>query len=122
MRRTFRRRGHLEPGAGFGLRFQDPLQFRRTAQVVHITNPTGNFLLAEQLLAAANATPQGRARLALANLFGDLPGWFNPASPEPAANDFASQAANQFLWAQQVDFPFIFAFRAELEFRAGGNP
>jgi alpha-beta hydrolase superfamily lysophospholipase len=91
-------------------------------QVVHITNPTGNFLLAEQLLAAANATPQGRARLALANSFGDLPGWFNPASPEPAANDFASQAANQFLWAQQVDFPFIFAFRAELEFRAGGNP
>jgi hypothetical protein len=29
---------------------------------------------------------------------------------------------NQFLWAQQVDFPFIFAFRAELEARAQGNP
>jgi alpha-beta hydrolase superfamily lysophospholipase len=91
-------------------------------RVVHITNPTANFLLAEQLLAAANATPQGRARLALANSLGDLPGWFDPASPEPAPRDFASQAANQFLWAQQVDFPFIFAFRAELEFRAGGNP
>ena len=91
-------------------------------QVVHITNPTANFLLSEQLLAAANATPQGRARLALANALGDLPGWFDPASPEPAPRDFAAQAANQFLWAQQVDFPFIFAFRAELEFRAGGNP
>ena len=29
---------------------------------------------------------------------------------------------NQFLWAQLVDFPFIFAFRAELEARAQGNP
>lgn len=91
-------------------------------QVVHITNPSANLLLSEQILAAANATPQGRARLALANALGDLPGWFNPASPEPAPNDFAAQAANQFLWAQQVDFPFIFALRAELEFRAGGNP
>lgn len=91
-------------------------------QVVHISNPTANFLLSEQLLAAANATPQGRARLALANALGDLPGWFDPASPEPAPDDFAAQAANQFLWAKQVDFPFIFALRAELEFRAGGNP
>jgi alpha-beta hydrolase superfamily lysophospholipase len=91
-------------------------------QVVHISDPSGNFLLSEQLLAAANATPQGRARLALANALGDLPGWFDPASPEPAATDFAAQAANQFLWDKQLDFPFIFAFRAELEFRAGGNP
>lgn len=91
-------------------------------QVVHITNPTANFLLSEQLLAAANATPQGRARLALANALGDLPGWFDPASLEPAPDDFAAQAANQFLWAKNVDFPFIFALRAELEFRAGGNP
>jgi hypothetical protein len=28
---------------------------------------------------------------------------------------------NQFLWDQQIDFPFVFAFRAELEARAGGN-
>ena len=91
-------------------------------QVVHITSPAANFTLAETLLAAANATPQGRARLALANSFGDLPGWFDPASTEPAPDDFAAQAANQFLWAQQVDFPFVFALRAELEFRAGGNP
>ena len=53
---------------------------------------------------------------------GDTPGWFNPASPEPAEDDFASQEANQFLWSANVDFPFIFALRAELEFRAGGNP
>jgi hypothetical protein len=90
-------------------------------QLVNITNPTANLTLAEEILAAAQATPQGRARIALASAFGDTPGWFTPLSPEPAANDFASQEQNQFLWDQQVDFPFVFAFRAELEFRAGGN-
>ena len=90
-------------------------------QVVNIANPTANFQLSEFLLSQAQATPQGRARLALVAALSDVPGWFIPTSPEPAANDFASQEANQFLWDQQVDFPFIFAFRAELEARAGGN-
>jgi hypothetical protein len=90
-------------------------------QVVNITNPSANLTLAEEILAGAQATPQGRARIALASAFGDTPGWFTPLSSEPAANDFTSQEQNQFLWDQQVDFPFVFAFRAELEFRAGGN-
>jgi len=93
-----------------------------TLQVVHITNPTQNFISAEEALAAAQATPQGRARLALVAALGDLPGWFDPTSPEPARTDHASQEVNQFLWLQNVDIPFQFAFRAELEFRAGGNP
>lgn len=91
-------------------------------QVVNITNPLVNLNTAEAALATAQATPQGRARLALVSAFGDIPGWFTTGSPEPAANDYASREANQFLWAQQVDFPFVFAFRAELEARAGGNP
>jgi len=91
-------------------------------QVVHITNPTQNFLTAEAVLAAAQATPQGRARLALVAALGDLPGWYDPTSPQPARTDYASQEVNQFLWLQNVDIPFQFAFRAELEFRAGGNP
>ncbi|HEV7128973.1 MAG TPA: hypothetical protein VGN32_16195, partial [Ktedonobacterales bacterium] len=45
-----------------------------------------------------------------------------PGAPAPANDDFAAQELNQFLWAQNVDFPFQFAFRAELEGRAGGNP
>src|SRR6202046_1850662 len=90
-------------------------------QLVNITNPN-NLNLAEGILAAAQATPQGRARIALGAALADTPGWFTPLSPEPAANDFASQEQNQFLWDQQVDFPFVFAFRAELEARAGGNP
>jgi pimeloyl-ACP methyl ester carboxylesterase len=102
--------------------FKTFFNFGGPLQLVNITNPLGNLALSESLLAAAQATPQGRARIALAAALGDTPGWFNPASPEPAATDFASQEANQFLWFQQVDFPFIFALRAELEFRAGGNP
>jgi pimeloyl-ACP methyl ester carboxylesterase len=90
-------------------------------QLVHITDPGGNFTLSEELLAVAQSTPQGRARIALGAAIGDTPGWFLPTSPEPAATDFVSQEANQFTWDQQVDFPFVFAFRAELEARAGGN-
>jgi len=97
----------LAPGAGL--------------QVVNIADPPSNLALAEEVLGEAQATPQGRARIALVGALGDLPGWFLPLSPEPASDDFTSQEANQFTWDQQVDFPFAFAFRAELEARAGGN-
>ncbi len=93
-----------------------------SVQVVNITNPTANLTGAETAAAAAQQTPQGRARLALAAALADTPGWFTPLSPEPAANDFAGQETNQFKWDSQVTFPFVFAFRAELEARAGGNP
>ena len=93
-----------------------------SVQVVNITNPTANLTAAETAATTAQQTPQGRARLALAAALGDTPGWFTPLSPEPAPGDAAGQEANQFLWDTQVDFPFIFAFRAELEARAGGNP
>lgn len=91
-------------------------------QVVNIADPAANAALAELMLDVAQATPQGRARLALAHALANGPGWFVPDSPEPAASDFASQETNQFLWAQLVDVPFVFAFRAELEGRAQGNP
>jgi pimeloyl-ACP methyl ester carboxylesterase len=90
-------------------------------QVVNIANPVANLDLAEAVLAEAQGTPQGRARIALVGALGDLPGWFTPLSPEPAPTDFVGQEINQFLWDQQVDFPFAFAFRAELEARAQGN-
>jgi pimeloyl-ACP methyl ester carboxylesterase len=91
-------------------------------QLVNITTPGANFALSEQIIATAQATPQGRARIALAAAVGDLPGWFNAALPEPAATDYAAQEQNQFLWLSQVDGPFLFFLRAELEARAGGNP
>lgn len=91
-------------------------------QLVNITNPLGNLALSEGVVAAAQATPQGRARLALASALGDTPGWFDSASPEPAPTDFATREENQFDWFSQIDGPFIFDLRAELEARAGGNP
>jgi pimeloyl-ACP methyl ester carboxylesterase len=89
--------------------------------VVHITDPGGNLTEAENGAAAAQKTKQGRARMALVAALGDTPGWFTPLSPEPGPNNFTAQEANQFDWFSQVDGPFIFALRAELEARAGGN-
>lgn len=89
---------------------------------VHITDPSGNFATAQADIKAAQATPQGRARIALSSALGDLPGWFDPTSPEPAATDFTAQEQNQFLWQSQVDLAFAFFGRQELENRAGGNP
>jgi pimeloyl-ACP methyl ester carboxylesterase len=93
-----------------------------SVSIVNITNPLANLQGAEATAARAQQTPQGRARLALVSALADTPGWFTPLSPEPAANDYATQETNQFLWGSQVTFPFVFAFRAELEARAGGNP
>ncbi len=90
--------------------------------IVHITDPTGAFNQAKAILTSAQQTTQGRARIALAAALSDIPGWFNPASPEPASKDFTAQEQNQFLWENQVDFAFAFFARAELEARAGGNP
>jgi len=92
-------------------------------QLVNVTWPgQSNLLTAESILAAAQATPQGRAKLALAAAVGDLPGWFASASAEPASTDYTTQEANQFAWISQVDGPFVFWLRGELEARAGGNP
>jgi pimeloyl-ACP methyl ester carboxylesterase len=90
-------------------------------QVVNITDPM-NLTNAEIALATAQATAQGQARIALVAALGDTPGWYDPTSPEPSPTDYTDQEANQFEWMENVDFPFAFDFRAELEARAGGNP
>lgn len=91
-------------------------------QIVHITDPNGNFTQAESILTAAQGTAQGKARIALLSALGDIPGWFDPASPEPSKTDYATQEVNQYDWESQVDFIFAFFARAELEARANGNP
>ncbi|MGD0602123.1 MAG: prolyl oligopeptidase family serine peptidase [Streptosporangiaceae bacterium] len=93
-----------------------------SVQVTGITNPTANLANAEAAIAKAQQTATGRARLALVAALSDTPGWFTPLSAEPAATDYAAQEQNQYLWDTEVTFPFIFAFRADLEAKAGGNP
>jgi hypothetical protein len=90
-------------------------------QLVHITDPAGNLALARQALAAAQATAAGRARIALVAALNNTPGWADPTAPEPAPDDHTAQQLNQYANLNGT-FAFPFAFRAELEARAGGNP
>ncbi len=90
-------------------------------QLVNITDPTANAKLAADLMAIASQTPAGKARIALMAALADIPGWFLPTQPEPGPTDYAAQVAAQIQWESRVDFPFAFAYRAELEKRAGGN-
>jgi pimeloyl-ACP methyl ester carboxylesterase len=91
-------------------------------QLTHISDPGANGQLAAQLFNTAKATPDGRARLALVAALIDLPGWFDPRLPQPAATDYAALAQAQSDWESKVDFNFAFRYRTELEQRAGGNP
>jgi pimeloyl-ACP methyl ester carboxylesterase len=91
-------------------------------EIVKMTNPLADFQLAQQVLAAAQATPQGRARLGLVAALGDSPGWTDPTKPEPAPDDFATRLANQIGSIASLGIPFGFLARAELEARSGGNP
>lgn len=80
-----------------------------------------NFNKAITAFNTAQATPQGRARIALSSALADVPGWFDPATPEPAATDFATRELNQLAWDNNPDLFFGFFGRFELEMRAGGN-
>jgi pimeloyl-ACP methyl ester carboxylesterase len=102
--------------------FQQLVAQGTALQVVNITSPAANLQIAEQAAVAAQETPAGRARLALSAALADTPGWFTSLSAEPASTDYTAQEANQYLWATEVDFPFAFDFRANLEQDAGGNP
>jgi len=98
------------------------LQSLPLPKLVGITDPQANVAAALQMFNAQAATPAGQARIALAAALGDIPGWFDPTKPQPAATDYAAQEAAQASWLSRVDIPFQFEYRAELEQRAGGNP
>jgi pimeloyl-ACP methyl ester carboxylesterase len=58
--------------------FTTLLAFGTSLQLVNITDPNTNLLVAESILPSAQATPQGRARFALSAALSDTPGWFSP--------------------------------------------
>jgi hypothetical protein len=91
-------------------------------QLVDITAGDANLALATDLLHQAQATPAGRARLALAAAVGNIPGWHHPAAAEPAPDDFEARQRNQFAWFEEVGFLVYFLAREEVERQAGGNP
>jgi pimeloyl-ACP methyl ester carboxylesterase len=106
--------------AAFALRTL--LSPQSTISLVHIADPQANASSALGIENFAQDTVAGRARLALVAALADLPGWFDPVQPEPAATDYAAQQVQQYRWLSQVDLGFSFQYRAELERRAGGNP
>jgi pimeloyl-ACP methyl ester carboxylesterase len=90
-------------------------------ELVHITDWQANVARANAVVAAAQATPQGRARLALAAALFPLPDWWQVGTQRPAREDYEVRRQNQ-TQALQFQLAFIFGFRQEIEQRAGGNP
>jgi pimeloyl-ACP methyl ester carboxylesterase len=89
--------------------------------LVHITDPFAAIDTMRTALVAAQQTPEGRARIALAAAVADVPGWINADLPRPDPDDVATQQAAQFEHFQTL-LLFGLALRADVETRAGGNP
>jgi pimeloyl-ACP methyl ester carboxylesterase len=68
----------------------------------------------------AQQTAAGRARIALAAAYFQLPGWF-PGQPKPAPGDDAAQQVGQYLGLVQGLFLYETG-RFDVEQSAGGNP
>ncbi|CAL9607447.1 o-phthalyl amidase [Streptomyces sp. enrichment culture] len=71
---------------------------------------------------AAQRTPGGRARIALAAALHHIPGHNDPARPEPAPGDRAGRQAGQYAAVRALLQRPAFDWRQEAESRAGGNP
>jgi hypothetical protein len=74
-----------------------------------------------EVIADAQQTKDGRARLALAGALANIPGWFTVHHPAPTT--LADRLSQQLAW---VDMAYVFGKgatgREDLERRAGGNP
>ncbi|MBB3357150.1 MULTISPECIES: alpha/beta hydrolase [unclassified Novosphingobium] len=81
-----------------------------------VADDAANSMRVRDAVKAAMATPQGRARLALAGVLGGMPGWTAPDQPEPRADDADAQAANIAATFAMAVFPP----RHDQETRAGG--
>ncbi|MET9391216.1 prolyl oligopeptidase family serine peptidase [Streptomyces sp. NPDC006624] len=71
---------------------------------------------------AAQRTPGGRARIALAAALHHIPGHNDPAQPEPGPTDWTARQANQYTAVRGLLGLPAFSWRQEAESRAGGNP
>jgi pimeloyl-ACP methyl ester carboxylesterase len=89
--------------------------------IVNLSDADAAVAHARELLDQAQATTEGRARLALAAAIADVPGWYDPNSAPPATDDYAAQQANQFTWLRAVYLGNNLYTRSDLEQRAGGN-
>jgi hypothetical protein len=80
-----------------------------------------NIGILQTAVNAAQATPEGRAKIALAAAIGDFPGWAGADNPRPAPDDLDAQQAAQFQHMSEMAF-FGLALGADIEEKLGGNP
>ncbi|MEX3105733.1 MULTISPECIES: alpha/beta hydrolase [unclassified Streptomyces] len=69
---------------------------------------------------AAQKTPEGRARVALAAAFLNLPAWA-PGEDKPAPTDWGAQQEQQYAWFAQGILTFVEGGRYAVEQSVGGN-
>src|SRR5262245_65756283 len=93
-------------------------------EIVDITHPASNVAILLQVIAEAQATPEGRARIALASAVADVPGWFTLGSPEPPPDAYDIREREQYLWGTSTLLTTLVfgSIRKDVEARAGGNP
>ncbi|RYY36121.1 MAG: alpha/beta hydrolase, partial [Sphingomonadales bacterium] len=85
-------------------------------RLVDVDDDRANAKRVNEALAAAMATPAGRARVTLAGVLGGIPGWTSRDKPAPAATDYEAQA-------DEIGRSFamgIFLPRTDQEQRSGG--
>jgi len=85
-------------------------------ELTRVTDDRANGARAQKALDAAMATPEGRARVALAAVLAGLPGWTTQNGPEPAKEDVEAQVAEM----AKTFVAGVFLPRGDQERRAGG--
>jgi hypothetical protein len=94
-----------------------------TTPLVRLPDQAGAFASIGALTAAldaAQATPAGRARIALAAALHNIPAWTDAAQPEPAPGDHDAAQLNQFGVLHLTIYVGL-SWRQEAETHAGGN-
>jgi pimeloyl-ACP methyl ester carboxylesterase len=85
------------------------------------SDPFASIDVLREAVIAAQGTPEGRARIALAASIGGIPGWAGAGNARPDATDIAGRQEGQLGNLETVAL-FGLALRADLEARVGGNP
>lgn len=89
--------------------------------VTGIHDPGANLESAGEVFRAAQASPSGRARLALMAAVAQVPGAIDPSGPVSAPT-LEQRFEARTRWLEAPYLVLAFAERGELESRAGGNP
>lgn len=96
-------------------------QERAEAQLVEQDDPDRSVELLQRGVQRALNSEQGRAKLALAGVLGNIPPWYSAHNPRPATLEAKIRAQ-----ASWTEWAYIVGLggdgRADIERRAGGNP